>query len=124
MRSFYFFIFLSLFSITLSAQAKKSTYKVEREKSTGIPNQQARLIVKFVGPSKQPVKSRVTMLVNQEEAFAPEINEKGIFKTDIEPGIHNLKFFVPYWYDAVIDKLKFNKNEIVSITVYFNAKEI
>jgi hypothetical protein len=124
MRSLFFLILSFFLSITLSAQAKKSTFKVEREKSNNVINNQAKLIVKFVGPGKQPVKSRVTMLVNQEEAFAPEINEKGVFKTDIEAGVHSFKFMVPYWYDAVIDKLKFNKNEIVSITIYFNAKDI
>lgn len=122
------FIYLTLFSIffclTTFAQTKKSTCKIERIISTTpVTSDQDNLIIKFIGPSKQPVKSHVKMQVDTETVF-PEMNEKGIYVDHLDPGTYKFTFSVPYWFDAVIEKLKCNKNEIISITVYFEAQRI
>ena len=81
------------------------------------------LTIKFIGPSKQPVKSHVKMDVNGETIF-PEMDEKGVYTDRLEAGTYNLKFSVPYWYDASIEKLKCGKNENITITVTFIAQDI
>lgn len=124
MKLLYITLFSVLFSFTSFAQTKKSTCKIERTISkTTITADQENLIIKFVGPTKQPVKSHVKMQVNAETVF-PELNEKGIYVDHLDPGTYKFTFSVPYWFDAVIEKLKCNKNEIISITVYFEAQRI
>ncbi|MBA3683126.1 MAG: hypothetical protein H0W73_18475 [Bacteroidetes bacterium] len=123
MKLIYTFFLSVLFSLSTFAQVK-STCKIERIISTTpVGDDQNNLIVKFVGPTKQPVKSNVKMSVDDETVF-PEMNEKGIYVDRIDLGTYKFTFSVPYWYDMIIEKLKVNKNEILSITVYFNAKEI
>lgn len=109
-------------SLSINAQVKKTTVKVTKEVNQGIPKAE-NLIVKFVGPTNQPVKSHVKMIVNNDTIF-PEINEKGIYTDHLDQGIYKLNFAVPYWYEATIEKLKCSKNENIYITIYFNAKSI
>lgn len=124
MRLVYISFLTVLFSLNTFAQAKKSTVKVERTiSSTPVTADQNNLIIKFIGPTKQPVKSNVKMVVDEETVF-PEMNDKGIYIDHIDMGTYKFIFSVPYWYDAIIEKLKVNKNEIISITINFNAKEI
>ncbi len=124
MKLLYITLFSVLFSFSSFAQTKKSTCKIERTISkTPITADQENLIIKFVGPTKQPVKSHVKMQVDAETVF-PEMNEKGIYVDHLDPGTYKFTFSVPYWFDAVIEKLKCGKNEIISITVYFEAQRI
>ncbi len=118
--------FLAFVSLNIHAQAKgqpkKSKVVILRELNSGSKSAE-NLTIKFVGPSKQPVKSHVKMDVNGEIIF-PEMDEKGIYTDHLEAGTYNLKFSVPYWYDATIEKLKCGKNENITITVTFIAQEI
>lgn len=118
--------FLTLISLNINAQAKgqpkKSKVVIMRELNSGGKSAE-NLTIKFVGPSKQPVKSHVKMDVNGETIF-PEMDEKGVYTDRLEAGTYNLKFSVPYWYDASIEKLKCGKNENITITVTFIAQDI
>ena len=109
-------------SICLHAQVKKSNVQITKEINKGI-GQHENLTIKFVGPTKQPVKRGVTMIANNDTIF-PEINELGIYKDHLEPGTYKFNFAFPYWHDANIEKLKCNKNETIHITVFFNPKDI
>lgn len=117
---------LAFVSININAQAKgqpkKSKVVIMRELNSGGKSAE-NLTIKFVGPSKQPVKSHVKMDVNGEIIF-PEMDEKGVYTDHLEAGTYNLKFSVPYWYDATIEKLKCGKNENITITVTFMAQDI
>ncbi|MBA2612484.1 MAG: hypothetical protein H0U95_10965 [Bacteroidetes bacterium] len=109
-------------SLSLNAQTKKSKVTITREINAAGKSED-NLTIKFVGPSKQPVKSHVKMDVNGEIIF-PEMDEKGVYTDHLEPGTYKLNFSVPYWYDATIEKLKCGKNENITITVTFSAKDI
>lgn len=123
MQQIFFFIF-AIFSLSLLSQPKKSTYKISSFMSPkGIIRNTAKLTVSFIGPTKQPVKSHVKMLVNND-TLVPKINTKGIYVTYLDTGIYKLKFFVPTWYDVAIDSLDCGENEDININVYFEAKEI
>ena len=123
MRSLLIFL-LALFSLCINAQQKKSTYKLSSVMSPkGIIRQTTKLTVTFIGPTKQPAKSYVKMLVNND-TLVPEINSKGIYVTYLDTGIYKLKFIVPTWYDVVVDSLKCGENVDMNIKVYFEAKEI
>ncbi len=119
------FILLIFFSIcSANAQSKTSTYKISGVPSpNGIIRPTTKLKVTFIGPTKQPVKSHVKMLVNKD-TVVPTINSKGIYVSYLDTGNYSLKFMVPFWYDVVIDSLKCSKNEDISIIIYFEAKQI
>jgi hypothetical protein len=122
MKQLFVITALVVSSLSIHAQIKKSTCQITKEISKGIP-QHDNLTIKFVGPTKQPVKRGVTMVANNDTIF-PEINELGIYKDHLEPGTYKFNFAFPYWYDAKIEKLKCNKNETINIIVYFNPKDI
>ena len=117
---------VAIASFSLQAQtkspAKKSKVMITRELNSGGKSAE-NLTIKFIGPTKQPVKSHVKMDVNGETIF-PEMDEKGVYTDRLEAGTYNLKFSVPYWYDASIEKLKCGKNENITITVTFIAQDI
>jgi|GEM_PF-3566339 len=113
---------LVISSVTINAQIKKSTVQITKEISKGLP-QNDNLTIKFVGPTKQPVKRGVKMIANTDTIY-PEISELGIYTDHLEVGTYKLIFSFPYWYDATIEKLKCNKNENIHITVFFNPKDI
>ncbi|MEO6304210.1 MAG: hypothetical protein ABIP51_13675 [Bacteroidia bacterium] len=104
------------------AQPKKSKVMIVRELNAAGKSDE-NLTIKFVGPTKQPVKSHVKMEVNGEVIF-PEMNDKGIYTDHLEEGTYKLNFSVPYWYEASIEKLKCGKNENITITVTFIAQDI
>ncbi len=89
----------------------------------GIIRNTTKLTVTFIGPTKQPAKSHVKMLVNKD-TVVPKISAKGIYVTYLDTGLYKLKFFVPTWYDVAIDSLRCGENEDININVYFEAKEI
>ncbi|MDO8998732.1 MAG: hypothetical protein Q7W45_03130 [Bacteroidota bacterium] len=122
MKHLYLLTALIISSLSIHAQVKKSTVQITKEVSTGIGNHE-NLTIKFVGPTKQPVKRGVKMIVDRDTIF-PEINEKGIYTDHLPEGSYKLKFEVPYWYEATIEKLKCGKKENINITVYFNPKDI
>ena len=113
---------LAISSLSINAQIKKSTVQITKEVTKGI-GQHENLTIKFVGPTKQPVKRGVKMIANTDTIY-PEINEMGIYTDHLPPGTYKLNFAFPYWYDANIEKLKCNKNETIHITVFFNPKDI
>ncbi len=122
MRSILFIFFCFTIALNINAQQKKSTVLIKKEIVKGIP-QNENLTIKFIGPTKQPVKSHVKMDVNDDTIY-PEMNEKGVYTDHLDPGIYKMNFSVPYWYDASIEKLKCNKNENIIITVTFMAQDI
>ena len=122
MKKLFLLTALVISSFSINAQIKKSTVQVTKEVTKGV-GQHDNLTIKFVGPTKQPVKRGVTMIANNDTIY-PEINEQGIYKDHLEPGTYKFNFSFPYWYDANIEKLKCNKNETIHITVYFNPKDI
>lgn len=110
--------------LNINAQPKKSTYKISSFMSPkGIIRNTTKLTVTFIGPTKQPAKSHVKMLVNKD-TVVPKISAKGIYVTYLDTGLYKLKFFVPTWYDVAIDSLRCGENEDININVYFEAKEI
>ena len=113
---------LLISSYSITAQIKKSTVQITKEIIKGIPKED-NLTIKFVGPTKQPVKRGVKMIANNDTIY-PEISELGIYTDHLEVGTYKLIFSFPYWYDGTIEKLKCNKNETVHITVFFNPKDI
>jgi len=124
MKKLFLLFICVLVSVYSFAQIKQSTYKISSYPSPkSIIRTTAKLKVTFIGPTKQPVKSHVKMLLNKD-TIVPTINEKGVYITHLDSGIYNLKFMVPFWYDVVIDNLKCGENEDINITVYFEPKEI
>lgn len=122
MKHIILFAALLISSFSITAQIKKSTVQITKEIIKGIPKED-NLTIKFVGPTKQPVKRGVKMIANNDTIF-PEISDLGIYKDHLEPGTYKVNFSFPYWYDATIEKLKCNKNENIHITVFFNPKDI
>lgn len=122
MKQLFLITALVISSLSINAQIKKSTVQITKEITKGIP-QEENLTIKFVGPTKQPVKRGVKMIANTDTIY-PEISELGIYKDHLEPGTYKLNFAFPYWYDANIEKLKCSKNETIHITVFFNPKDI
>ena len=122
MKPVLFFISFILCSIVSFAQVKKSTVQITKELNKGVPKND-NLVIKFIGPTKQPVKSHVKMVVGNDTIF-PEISATGVYKDHLDPGTYKVIFAVPYWYDATIEKLNCKKNENIYITVYFTPKDI
>lgn len=124
MRTYILTIFLLTISLTGFGQvAKKSTYTLKRTLTKNTLNNSARLIFKFIGPTRTPVKSHVKLTINSD-TIVPTIDSLGIYRMTLPISKYKFYFYVPFWYDVCTDTVKLQKNEIISVTVNFQPKDM
>jgi hypothetical protein len=126
MKKTLLFIFSLGLAVTMSGQAKTiktSNCTINRFPLGKAASIEPNLVIKFMGPMNQLVRSHVKLLLNGDSLF-PAIDSMGIYKTTLDAGKYRLRFCVPFWHEVITDTIVFKTDEQVFITVHFEAKPL
>jgi len=80
----------------------------------------ALVIISFLGPNNMPHKSGVRFVYNHD-SLVPKLDHDGKYTMRLDPGKYQMQFFVPYWHRIISDSITIRGKHTTRIQVHFQA---
>jgi len=80
----------------------------------------AMVIISFIGPNNMPHKSGVRFVYNHD-SLVPKLDKDGKHTMLLNAGKYKMQFFVPYWHRIISDSITIRGKHTTRIQVHFQA---